>query len=822
MLHQLAAPLADKGKLIVASYGQDPVKTIRNEKNGSKARDLVPKVCHFAIGAVNAMADTIISLTKERHRNVYCPWAVMSKDLPDGEKGGEADIIGVLALISDFDDPEAVNWRNRLPIPASYALETSADRFQAFCFADRPLPPANAKSLAIALKGVSHCDHGSVDMSHVWRVPGTRNWPNAKKVKEGRPLDPQVVCVIQPWDGTFADFSGLSGPAAEEPLPPQPNGHDQTAHLDEDTAAIIVKLPRWILNRLRMPVTPSVDRSKVLFPIIGKLCELDFDDPTIARILSAFPDGVASKYIGRFDAEVARVRAKTAPRRAVEGKAGRFDPKLDETAIADVAAQEQDALDQLIADFNANFFIVNEAGKVWVCQWRRDPVIDRDRLEYIRHGEFKKFYENRLLTITLARGAVTKSLAEWWLTAPDRRQYLGGVCFDPTNQAPASYFNLWRGFNVQPKIGDWSLMRNHIIHVICRGNQAHADWVLNWLARLVQYPHLQGEVALVLRGSKGCGKGIVGRWIVALFGRHGLQILNVAHLVGRFNEHLRDLVVLFADEAFFAGDRQHEGILKGLVTEPIMPVEGKYKPVVAVKNMLHVILASNQDWVIPASTDERRYCVFDVPDTYCGNLEYFAAIDHQMQNGGLAAMLDDLLRRDISKFQFRDAPKTEALGVQKLLSLQSVERWWVSVLSRGFLWRSRFGAPYFREWHEFYSTALLDHSYQQWCEENRPYDRKAREALGKFMTKVYQPTRPKLSEQHPVYEIESIREDLRDIAGAPLRGEDLAKKLDEVAIVRKERPTGYQVGNLEAARSRFLECYKIPAEWQNEQELNDG
>jgi phage/plasmid-associated DNA primase len=364
---------------------------------------------------------------------------------------------------------------------------------------------------------------------------------------------------------------------------------------------------------------------------------------------------------------------------------------------------------------------------------------------------------------------------------------------------------LWRGFAVEPKPGDWSLMRHHILHVICSGVVEHGEYLLNWIARLLQHPNIAGEVAIVLRGGKGVGKGILGRWIAKAFGQHGIQIFHSAQLVGRFNEHLRDCVFLFADEAFYAGDKQHEGALKGLVTEPFLPIEGKYQRVVLVPNMLHLILASNNDWVIPASSDERRYCALDVADTRCGDLAYFAAIEDQMRKGGLAAMLHDLLARDISGFEVRQVPQTEALRIQKTLSLNSLEQWWLAVLSRGFIWKSRYGARYFREWHEFYSTELLHRSYSQWCRENRPRDHKSREALGKMLGPLYQPSRPR--EAHPLYELEAI-----DVDPSEKRG----NWLDKHSIVWGDHPRGYLVGSLEEARIRFSENCDVSTEWGSE------
>ena len=467
-----------------------------------------------------------------------------------------------------------------------------------------------------------------------------------------------------------------------------------------------------------------------------------------------------------------------------------------------IEAPPRHPLDDIIDEFNTKYAVVNEAGQAIVYQRVVDPILERSVLFRISFADLKKFYQNRPITIEVGNRSITKSAAEWWLGHEDRRQFLEGVIFDPTNRAPDNCWNLWSGFAVTPAPGDWSLMRDHIRSVICSGVEHHSDYILNWLGRLFQLPNRQGEVALVFRGAKGVGKGIVGRWIVKAFGQHGIHIFNPIQLVGRFNLHLRDCLILFGDEAFYAGDRQHEGVLKGLITEPYLPIEGKGRDLVIVPNMLHAILASNSDWVIPASADERRYAVFDVPDTKHGNLSYFAAIEKQMENGGLAAMIYDLRARDIAQFEVRNVPATEALTIQKTLSLSSLEKWWLAVLSRGFLWKSRHGAMYFQKWQPFYSTELLHRSYLQWTHENYPYDRKGREDLGRFMTKMYTPCRPAIGKKYPIYELDNIDRELLKV-----------KVLDDISIVFQERPPGYTVGELVEARVRFTEIYPVATEW---------
>jgi hypothetical protein len=188
-------------------------------------------------------------------------------------------------------------------------------------------------------------------------------------------------------------------------------------------------------------------------------------------------------------------------------------------------------------------------------------------------------------------------------------------------------------------------MRQHIEAVICGNNPDWHGYLLDTIARMLQRPELPGEVAIVLRGKKGSGNGILLNYLKRAWGQHGIHIANPQHLTGNFNAHLRDCIMLFADEAFYANDRRHKSVLKALITEPTLPIEGKYQNVVEAANLLHVFLASNADWVVPASMDERRFFVLDVLDTRLGQTAYFRDLAAEMENGGLAGMLWDLQLR---------------------------------------------------------------------------------------------------------------------------------------------------------------------------------
>jgi hypothetical protein len=231
-------------------------------------------------------------------------------------------------------------------------------------------------------------------------------------------------------------------------------------------------------------------------------------------------------------------------------------------------------------------------------------------------------------------------------------------------------------------------MQKLLREVLCAGDEASFLYAIKWAAFMVQHPNVPAEVALVFKGRKGVGKGTFLRSLKDLAGQHGRQVAQPEHFTGKFNEHLADTILLFVDEGLWAGDRKLEGALKNLITEPTLTFEGKHKPVVTGPNRLHVAIASNEDWIVPASDDERRFAVFEADPEAHSKLppDFFGSLREQMEGGGLAAMLHDLERMSLDGWHPRsDIPVTRALTEQKVQSFRSnpIAFWWHSALEDG-------------------------------------------------------------------------------------------------------------------------------------------
>jgi hypothetical protein len=302
-------------------------------------------------------------------------------------------------------------------------------------------------------------------------------------------------------------------------------------------------------------------------------------------------------------------------------------------------------------------------------------------------GHIELLYCDRWVSWGTGEKIVKKQLGKWWVTCMGRKVY-GQLFFDPgLSQEHGGNLNLYEGMQVTPIKGSWRLMKRHIWRIICKKDKAKFRYIMRWLAWCIQNPDKPAEAAVVLRGKKGGGKGVLPTQFVEIFGnnKHGLAISNRDQLVGRFTGHLCKTVFLLADEAYFPGDKPAEGKLKQLITEPWVPSEAKFEDLKSSKNCLHVFMCSNELWVVPATEGERRYFVVDIDNYYYaasdeeraqikadgGNVAsteerdaYFKALWAEMNGGGREAMLYDMQQMKLGDWHPRQVLKTAELQEQ--------------------------------------------------------------------------------------------------------------------------------------------------------------
>lgn len=658
-------------------------------------------------------------------RNIY--FAVNPPRVRIDKKLSKTDIAAMACLHVDVDPrPGQEHETERLRIlsilrvhePEPSVIVDSGGGYQAYWLLDHEHELDGTESTAERAEGYNrqleihlggdHCHN----VDRIMRVPGTVNLPDAKKRAKGR--KPALAKIMEADFGKRYPLSLFTRAAAvQEDTGPglRPEGVKISGNLPRvqlsELPSTVHDFTKTLIFHGRDPENPSKysSRSEVVFRVACDLVRADVSDDVIASILLD-PDYKISESVReqkRRDAYVAR-QIKRA-RDEVES------PLLRE-----------------LNDLHA--VISNDGGKcVVVTEEADDALGGRPFLARQSFAAMRDRYLHRTVKVETRdrKGNPTSTyerLGNWWLSHPRRRQY-DSITFAPGRETPGKY-NLWRGFGCDAVPGDCTLLLEHTYKTVCSSNDHYYDYLMNWMARAVQKPDCPGEVAIVLRGRMGTGKGSFVKAFGSLWGRHYVHVSNSQHVVGNFNAHLRDCCVLFADEAFYAGDKKHEAVLRQLVTEDTIVLESKGVDARVAPNFLKIIMASNKDWVVPAGPDERRFFVLDVNDAAMQDTRYFAAVRKQLDEGGREAFLHTLLSRDISKFDVRKFPATEALQEQKTMSYSPIEDWWFEKL-----WEGRI-MPNHQLWMTRIPRDALQEDYFRGMEMRKDYNPSSNR-LGRFL-----------------------------------------------------------------------------------------
>jgi len=256
----------------------------------------------FAIGDADQMTDAIIAWSAHTNLNLYMPPVIFRKDLPHSSKGKEQDVLAVLALVGDLDSDigkKAVDLAG-LPLQAPYVVETSKGNYHATYPLARALVPSEAKPIAIALSKAIGGDSGTSDISHLWRIPGTLNWPNKKKLERGRSPLPQPVTVKQAWNGErvepaamweavkgFAETAGGSaGKSKSKGSNGSTGGSTETfSDLPADLQKLIASLPY-----------DGEDRSKTAGCVAWKLFGRGWSNDAVVALFEEYSNGIGQRY----------------------------------------------------------------------------------------------------------------------------------------------------------------------------------------------------------------------------------------------------------------------------------------------------------------------------------------------------------------------------------------------------------------------------------------------------------------------------------------------------------------------------------------------
>ncbi len=371
---------------------------------------------------------------------------------------------------------------------------------------------------------------------------------------------------------------------------------------------------------------------------------------------------------------------------------------------------------------------------------------DKFVTEHLNMAEFHGWHAN----VPFAAGnSRPRPISECWMEWSGRRQF-EAVVFAPQQAVDARFYNMWRGFSVEPATtGDHPAVQafcEHALKNVCGGKVDLYQWLMGYFAHMIQRPYEKPLVALVFKGAKGTGKNALVERVGTLLGNHFMVADDDRYLMGNFNSHLEANLFFALDEAAWAGDKRAEGRLKGLITGQHHNIERKGKEVYRVKNLSRVAIIGNERWLVPATQDERRFAVFNVGDGRKQDRAFFESMRLGMEAGGYAHLLKFL--QDFPMSDVNAAPETAGLVEQKLATLEPQAAWWYECLTSGTI----AGGDWAGQWPERIPTNRLRDAFSRWARQQnvrsrlpteQPFGEDLKKLAPSFVKKKTRPLEPK-------------------------------------------------------------------------------
>lgn len=311
--------------------------------------------------------------------------------------------------------------------------------------------------------------------------------------------------------------------------------------------------------------------------------------------------------------------------------------------LGDTEARKMESLD-------ARFKIVNYRGKVLVIR-----TIDLEALkagdqvlEFWTKESLKQFYTHE--SWPERQGTEVKMVNpvdRWWYNA----QRYSRVVFDPSDTPTRNSINLYDKAKrtLTPCGGDAKPITNFIRDIIANGDEVVYNFIILWLAHLVQRPWERPGTALVLYGDGGAGKGTFSHLVRRLVEPYDVGVSRPNHLVGPFaGPALATSLVVASEEAVYAGDPAMADILKGMITQATMMVEAKGIQAIQMGVYFRLIIESNHKATvrIEGNNAERRYLVSHVSGAMIGKAEEFEELYAHIDGPAMQAFMYDLALYD--------------------------------------------------------------------------------------------------------------------------------------------------------------------------------
>ena len=202
-----------------------------------------------------------------------------------------------------------------------------------------------------------------------------------------------------------------------------------------------------------------------------------------------------------------------------------------------------------------------------------------------------------------------------WLQDLSQKGYMDRVFAPPPQKCLSSEFNDWFGWGAEHELRDVdgstdiTPFLQHILH-LTNYDEAGANYFVEWLAQMFQYPGVKIPVCIIIISDQGSGKSLLSEFISSLMGRYYYKTTDPGKIFGNFNSSLSNNLLTVFEEMKFRDIREYSDKFKDAISSDISDLRLLYQENRTVKNYSRYLGFSNNDSPISIEMSDRRFVVF--------------------------------------------------------------------------------------------------------------------------------------------------------------------------------------------------------------------
>lgn len=349
-----------------------------------------------------------------------------------------------------------------------------------------------------------------------------------------------------------------------------------------------------------------------------------------------------------------------------------------------------DSREAAFDDMNSRYAVGVYFSKVQIFDFTVIDDVSKPDFETMSVSDFELLTSNQKIWVPGKRGKIQITKAKHWLEHSDRRTYRITDFMPGKDPEVNGALNLWRRWgadeNASGSIDAWM---HHVDEYICRGDQEMKDWLMSWLADIIQNPMDKPGTAVMMRSGTRSGKNTFIEMMKKVIGiRYVREMNSSGQITNRFNSHFQHALLVMANEADFSTSDAATNVLKTLITDKDFHMDHKHGHAKTGRNYTRVVLASNKIHVINRDFDDERYTVIDVQHpghvlSVDDRVKHFNRIYAEINGDGPGKLLHYLKNYRYDRDRLRTCYQSEAGRAQTLMSMNPVAQWWARCISDG-------------------------------------------------------------------------------------------------------------------------------------------